>query len=196
MIRYHVKALFRDLYAAMRGKGPWFEAKYHALSVWDDFIHPARCVLYGLRNLYAYAPLIWHDRDWDYSSMLDLWELKFRRMAHQHLVYGNHVGHEEMARTLRVAASLCQRIREDNYADADHERHAKRWGQLGHYSMETENPRLHRMEFFFPKAYTKDEIKLADETWHRYMRHAEAQKVRDIKYLTFLVNKHLLRWWD
>src|SRR5271157_3283300 len=198
MLRYHAKSLFRDLIAALRRDGPWFEVRYHALSLWSDLIHPARCVVYGVRNLYAYFPLIWHDRDWDYSSMLDLWELKFNRMAHNHLVYGHHVGNEETARQLRVCAQLCARIRDDNYADVDQERHDKKWGKMKMVSLPKDDPKQGyvRTRFIRQRAETDKERKQETKEFLAYVKKAEKQRMADLKYLGDTIAKFTLHWWD
>jgi hypothetical protein len=198
MFRYHAKSLFRDLNAAIRGKGPWFEVKYHVHSIWSDLVHPFRVVRYGLENLYAYVPLIWHDRDWDYSFMLSLWELKFRRMAHQHLVYGHHVDHEKMARQLRVCAELCARIRDDKYADAAGEKHDKKWGEMKMVTLPKRNPNACSVgtRFIREFAETDKEREQERKEFMRYIRHAEQQRANDLKLLGDTIAKNCLNWWD
>lgn len=195
MVCYHAKSLFRDLYAALCGKGPWFEAKYHFFALWSDLYHPIRCVVYGIRNLYAYFPLIWHDRDWDYSCMLDLWELKFQRMAHQHLVYGNHVGHVEMARQLRMCAQLCARIRDDNYAEADAEAHDKKWGESHHVFLPTGHG---TSEWRTARLNVRNDRDKENERkeFMAYINKAEQQRANDLKLLGDTIATYCLHWWD
>jgi hypothetical protein len=198
MVRYHVKSLFRDLYAALRRQGPWFEVRYHALSLWSDLIHPIRCVLYGLRNLYAYAPLIWHDRDWDHSYMLSLWELKFQRMARHHLLYGNHVGNEEMAQQLRVCAQLCARIRDDEYADTAQAVHDKKWGRMKMVSLPKDDPKqgYTRTRFIRQRVETDKEREQERKEFMAYVKKAERQQAADLRYLGNIIAKYCLHWWD
>jgi hypothetical protein len=196
MFRYHAKSLFQDFLLAVRGKEHWFEVRYHALSLWSEITYPFRAVWYGLENLWAYLPIIWHDRDWDYSCLLTLWAKKFDRMADLFQNYGHHVGDEERARQLRVCASLCRRIREDDYNEPMKAEHEAQWGRLDWFSSPTENPRLSRMNFFFPGVKNEQEEKLADWHWHRIHNHAEKQKKADLEYLAQIIGKNLLGWWD
>jgi hypothetical protein len=198
MIRYHLKSLFRYFYAAIRGKGPWFEAKYAFFSLWSDLYHPIRCVVYGMRNLYAYFPLIWHDRDWDYSCMLDLWELKFKRMAHQHLVYGNHVGHEEMAQQLRMCAQLCARIRDDEYADAAGEAHDKKWGKMKIVFLPKDDPNQGYVRCRIIRQRVENDKETAQERkeFMAYIKKAEQRRVDDLKLLGDTIATYCLHWWD
>lgn len=39
-----------------------------------------RNIIYGVKNLIYYFPVIWHDRYWDYEFMLDLLEIKIKQM--------------------------------------------------------------------------------------------------------------------
>ena len=198
MLRYHAKSLFRDFFAALRGKMPWFEVRYHAYSLWSDLINPARQFVYGVRNLCAYLPIIWHDRDWDYSSMLSLWELKFQRMAYLFEHYGHHVGDKEQARNLRVCAKLCERIREDNYADVDQERHDEKWGKMKMVSLPKRNPEARSVRTRFIREGVDNDAteKREREEFMRYYKHAEQQRVNDLKYLGEIIATYTLHWWD
>lgn len=154
-----------------------------------------RNIKYGYRNLYVYVPVIWRDRDWDYSSMLSLWELKFKRMAHQHLVYGHHIGNERTARKLRVAAALCSRIREDDYCEWDRKQHDEKWGKPEMVFLDT-NHNCSEMRFVRLNVRNDKDSALELEEFRRYMKHAEHQKSADIEYLTNMIRKDLLTWWD
>lgn len=198
MIRYHVKSLFRGLYAALRRKGSWFEVRYHARAIWSDVIHPIRCLVYGLRNLFAYFPIIWHDRDWDYSSMLTLWEKKFSRMAYLFEHYGHHLDDDKRARQLRVCAALCARIRDDKYHDADQERHDKKWGKSVWVTLPKRDPKARSVETRFIRAGVRcdADAKLESEEFRRWIKKGDAMRQADIVALTSIVNKNLLGWWD
>jgi hypothetical protein len=198
MFAYHVKSFFRDLVAAIRGDGPWFEVRYHWASIWSEIFHPFRAFWYGLENLYAYLPIIWLDRDWDYAYMLTLWELKFRRMARNHLLYGNHLRHEEVAQELRVCAQLCARIRDDNYADAGQEAHDKKWGRAEMVILPKDDPKQPyvRTRFIRERVETDAEAAQEREEFLRYVKHAEQQREADLKYLGNLIATRTLCWWD
>lgn len=168
---------------------------------WADFIHVFRCVKYGLENLWAYIPILWHDRDWDHTYMLALWERKFRRMADLHTHHGHLLRSDLTAQQLRVCASLCKRIADDQYDQIPHAAHDAKWGKLSHDT----KPGLidkdgevwtHRLLFSREKAVTPDEIKQELEESQRIWKHAAAQKAADVAYLTDLIRKNLLTWWD
>lgn len=198
MVCHYAKSLFRDFFAALRGKTPWYEVRYSAYRLWSDLIHPARRVVYGVRNIYAYFPLIWRDCDWDNSPMFLMWELKFRRMAHQHLVHGNHTNHVSVARTLRVCAALCKRIREDDYADVDENTHDKKWGKSKMVTLPLDNPDARSVEVRFIRKDVRNDAdeKAEREEFRRYIAHADKQRENDLKYLGKLIAGKALHWWD
>lgn len=196
MVRYHAKCLFRDLVLALRGKGPWFEVRYHAITVVDStLIHPFRTVWYSLVNLYHYLPIIWSDRDWDYSCMLTLWAKKFDRMAYLHEHYGHHVGKEKVARDLRVCASLCRRIRDDSYTEAALKEHEEQFGTLTMFTTPTEH-KTHRVNFRFTKTRTAEEEAWAHWQWHRIVNHCEQVKANDLQFLCRTISREIWTWWD
>jgi hypothetical protein len=198
MVRYHAKSLFRDFLLALRRKGPWFEVSYHAHSLWSEFVHPARRVVYGVRNLFAYLPIIWHDRDWDYSCMLDLWEFKFKRMAHLFEHYGHHVGDKEQARNLRMCAQLCARIRDDEYADIAQKAHDEKWGKMKMVSLPKRDPNVRsvRTRFIREGVFNDATEKQEREEFSAYFKKAEQQRANDLKYLGEIIATYTLHWWD
>ncbi len=71
----------------------------------------------GVRNVVRWFPVVWRDRDFDYSYLLEVMEFKFRSMADSFEKYSMHVGSEQDVRQLRVCAELCKRLREDEYLE-------------------------------------------------------------------------------
>lgn len=164
--------------------------------MWTELTWPFRWTKYGLQNVWAYFPLIWRDRDWDYCFMLDLWELKFRRMAHLQATYGNGVLAHRYARQLRVAAALCKRISEDKYADFDRERHTAKWGRLKHSTEPTDTPYLRKMVLAYENVRTPEEDNQATDELRRFVKQAEKQRENDLAYLCNLIDRKMLHWWD
>lgn len=82
---------------------------------WDNLTLPFRKVKYGLRNLWDYFPLIWHDRDWDWEYLAILMEFKITRMANSIEKYGHHMRAAEDVKNMRMCAYLLRRIIEDDY---------------------------------------------------------------------------------
>jgi len=192
---YKTKRVCKSLVNCIRGKEPWFEFRYAAITWWHGLTWPFRWTWYGLENVWAYLPLIWHDRDWDYCFMLDLWEKKFRRMAYAQ-DHGIHTMCDRYGRQLRVCAALCKRLREDKYSDIPYDRHDEKWGKANFGSEPTENPHLFRMTCSRTNVRTADDEKQEREESRRIHDHAEKQRQSDLDYLTQLISKKMFHWWD
>lgn len=71
----------------------------------------------GLRNVYRWAPVIWRDRDFDWSYLAEIMEYKLRRM-------GGVVNARRHRREMLVCAELLRRLRADDYWQQE-------WDRLG-----------------------------------------------------------------
>lgn len=128
-------------------------------------------IYYGIKNLFQYLPIIWNDRDWDHYYLLHLLEYKLKRMSEYHIKHGITANKAQTARQLKICQLLCKRIKEDDYIqtiDIPQE-----W--LG----------------YFPQL-TGAQKKTITIRWDKAIRQQQA----DIRYLTRIINKHLLSWWD
>lgn len=157
----------------------WLEDLWHNVSnaYWN--------VRNGLIQVRRYGRLIWNNRDWDFCFLLDLLEAKFRWMAVECGDLGHHVGSEREGKQLRVCAELCRRIREDSY-------YRNLTGPV-EYKQWFEDKEDHSI--FHSECY-KDGVLM---TWdERRVLYKQAEKARqnDLEYLTTLMRKHLLGWWD
>ena len=91
--------------------------KYWVLYEWREWnpYRLTRKVLHFAANFWAYRQILWNDQDCDYSCLLDMMELKLRRMGQHFEDYDIVMDSQRMARECRVAAELCRRLSEDNY---------------------------------------------------------------------------------
>lgn len=92
---------------------------------------------YGIGNLFKYFRVIWEDRDWDWVFIIYLLEFKLRNVAAHERKFGHHLTSKRDARNIEIAAGLCKRILEDDYAKlATSEINpyaTKEWGQRWEY---------------------------------------------------------------
>lgn len=76
-----------------------------------DFIHYD--ILYGIKNLIRWFPIIWRDRDWDWVFLAEMMEYKLRRMSEN---LNKNVRGED-ARQCLLCAELLKRLRADDISD-------------------------------------------------------------------------------
>lgn len=118
---------------------------------------------------------------WDHSYFLELMETWLREASRMHNTKGHFTGNKKVARQMLVAATLCKRIREDDY----------------------NNP------FWFVEVGINSDVKPAtprarvvftykpSKKIFKYCQKKQAkQRQSDLEMLTSIINKNLFRWWD
>jgi len=198
LLAHYLKSFFRDLTVSLRTGKDWSEVRYSLYHVWSDFIHPARVIVYGFRNLYAYLPIIWRDRNWDDYYFFVLMEKKFSRWAHDFELYSHHLSADRSARELRVCAALCRRINADEYHDHDQELHDKKWGKAKWVTLPKEDPEARSVTTRTIRRRVRNDAdeKAECEEFLRWMKKGDEMKQDDINYLMHIIGKHVQTWWD
>ena len=118
---------------------------------------------------------------WDHSYFLELMETWLREASRMHNTKGHFTGNKKAARQMLVAATLCKRIREDDYQNPF-------WfGEVGIDSnIKTHSPRSHVVFTYKPS-----------KKIFKYCRKKQAnQRKADLEMLTSIINKNLFGWWD
>lgn len=156
-VRTPVERLLSKLY-------DWAESRYYN-------------TLYGIRNCVQYFPVVWRDRDWDYSSMMVLWEFKFKRMLDCFGACEYHAIHagKKHRRRLTAAKECCRRLAGDDYNKVNP--YYTEW-----YRVYTGHP-----------GPTGDERSAAVK---RLYDHEEYLHKQDREYLMKLVTKYIYHWSD
>ena len=118
---------------------------------------------------------------WDYSSFLELMETWLREASRMHNTKGHFTGSKKVARQMLIAATLCKRIREDDYNNPF-------W--FGEVSIDFDvRPDAPRSLMFFTHKPSKKVFKYC-------MKKQAKQKQADLEMLTGIINKNLFGWWD
>ena len=119
---------------------------------------------------------------WDHSYFLELMETWLREASRMHDTKGHFTtSSKKTARQMLVAATLCKRIREDDYQNPF-------WfGEVGIDS--NVRPATPRSLVVFTYKPSKKIFK--------YCRKKQAnQRKADLEMLTSIINKNLFGWWD
>jgi hypothetical protein len=109
----------------------WFHVSYRWRSKY--FFHNLNNIFYDLfylgpRNVLRWIPIIWLDRDFDYSYLLRVMEFKLSQMAKVLDADDWHENAPRYAKQVKTAALLCKRIQEDDYDESAHKAFPR-----GHY---------------------------------------------------------------
>lgn len=94
-------------------------------SMWSD-------ITQGISNIIRWIPVIWFDRDWDWSHLARVMEFKLSAMAKLEETYGHHVGSKRDAQRMRVCVTLLKRLQADEYFENAGYR-ADQWPSLPTY---------------------------------------------------------------
>jgi len=70
---------------------------------------------YGVRNLIKWFPVIWKDRDWDFSYIYKVLQFKLEQQAYGIGSRDIHVGASRNAEIMRMCARLCKLQQEGEY---------------------------------------------------------------------------------
>lgn len=122
-------------------------------------------------NIVLWMPLVWRDSDFDYAPMLRMMPFKLCKMADAQEQYGYAVNRERSACQMRLCAELCRRLYRGN-RDNYEELFASNAGR-----------RLVGPEY--AGRYRGQKLALAG-----------LRMERDVEQLSYMLRRHLLKWWD
>lgn len=147
-------------------------------------------------KIIRYIPLLWKDRDWDWTFFITFIERKLEYMEKE-LREGHAANAEQTAKQVKVARVLCQRILADEYCALEYRHHKERWGELYHTTTPSStHPKLMTMHFHYKKAVTPEEYKKASKEDLHINTREEYLLTQDINYLFKHLAKYLRYWWD
>lgn len=144
-------------------------------------------------NIIAYAPVLWHDRDYDYSYIYELLHLKLKRtLVGLETGFGEHS--KSAIHSLKLAIHLSKRLKEDDYHRM-YDRHDAKWGETefitielpdGYYSLN-----VRRSKVITPEDEAQERAEML-----RIYETEDMLRNRDRKNLFAIMNKYILEWWD
>lgn len=152
-----------------------------------------RKIFYGIENLIIYFPVIWNDSQWDHYFFFKILNKKLELMnKYWHSDYPMIVkSHQDkIAKDIKTAYLISQRIIDNNYSNNVFHFHDKKWGELNHslksgiFNLKREN------------VITKEDERNESREFRNLMKHYEYLQKQDIEYLFKLLNKKIRSWWD
>lgn len=171
----------------------------------------------GIRNLWRWFPVIWNDRDWDYTFIYSIIAKKLEHQAKHIAEYGVHDEATRDAQKMLTVVRLIQRQRDDFYHYECHDYYDAEWKKIPLdaagtiYSMDEEllsdnldayfarYPRQYKrvmsgeVNFFsglgFSEEQEKDRKTIAMEI-------ARENQDRCRRLLFKIMEENIERWWD
>jgi hypothetical protein len=151
---------------------------------------------WGIRNfprnvahVIRWLPILWRDRDWDWTYLMRIYEFKLRNMSKCFKKYGHHVNSDRDAKQVLIAAELCKRLYKDEYADW-------MWDEIhqleGEFVFEPTGHGTSRLTHPYSKISKEEAFRRGNIA----MKHEQMMRKQDIDLLFKLHRKYLHCWWD
>lgn len=181
-------------------KSSWYLFKLVWSKRWEDLRYLPKQIKEFLRRLWLFLPVIWRDRDYDYSSIYSLLKVKLEQMAKHMREHDMHVCSQRRVKQMEFAVFLIDKISDDYYWEQEMKEHESYWGEniWDFVALPEKDPYLGRC--YELKTYTlkaKEEGREEEEKGLRHKIHkdAEARKQKDIKRLFRHIEKYHQGWW-
>lgn len=154
-----------------------------------------RSIVYGIRNLVYWLPVVWRSGDYDdhFLWMVIQHQIKaMRNHIHKHRM---HLEWEKDVRHMDTVVYLLGRILRCKYSTNAYIRHEKRWGKPVSVWLPTERETTLRWEMMYPKANTWEEQDRAAREAHKSAEHARYLENQDFEMFFDLLRKYSRDWW-
>jgi hypothetical protein len=179
----------------------WFELKSGFMDTCVySWLDPINRFKEAVLRCYRWFPIIWTDRDWDYSNILNVLKHKIRFTRECIDKHGLHMDKDNTAKNMKIAEFLLQRLIDDDYYKYQNEQHIKKWGHItfgknrrGNISADNKwsDCGMSRENIKSQKDY-EQELKES----RRMYTHSDYMRKQDEIYLFNHIRKYYTSWWN
>lgn len=165
-------------------------------------------LIYRVKRVIGFIPVIWKGYDWDYGSALDVFEHQLKRTAdYLESDKAQTLDAKINAAKIWTAIELMEKVYNEDYALEYFEVMENKYGlssfdfvETGEKDMigifdENQNP-LYTMEESYENNYTEEELKLIREEKSALHLECMAKQKRAHKLLWSYIEHNILKWWD
>jgi hypothetical protein len=156
----------------------------------------------GIRNLIAWFPVIWKDRDWDDSFFFEVMKFKISKMSKSHGAYLPYVGNKRNVEIMNLIVRLIDKFQDETYLHEYFDYVDEKIEGAGFYNMKSETLVDNLDEYF--KKYPL--LKKQAEQHHFYKQNPDRatlaismgliQHDRAKRLIFELLNHHVQKWWE
>ena len=144
-----------------------------------------------VKRVYEYAPILWHDRDWDHDYILWLLQYKLSRVRKELSKNDRHLGTQGYVAQIRLCEALLERILKSEYWEDQIRKIMDEQGDIVWIDQNNGSSRLsHTIEL------TGKEYDSHVKRFRAAIEHAEYLEKQDIALLFTTMRKHIRHWWD
>lgn len=150
----------------------------------------------GFINLKIWFPIIWKDRNWDYSFIYILLRHKLHLTEHLIRNHGHHLYKDKDADNIKLCVNLLDRLIEDDYHKHAFKAHDKKWGEADFQWKDTKDAEFVEMLIKHENVKTPKDKEKEKEDFKRAINHEDHLKKQDLDMLFNTMRKHIQGWWD
>lgn len=132
-------------------------------------------IFYGIKNIITYAPLIYRDRDWDFSYIDIMLRFKLKRMSELLRIKDRHTTTQQHVKQINFCIKLLDRLIADDYTHPEY---------------------LNHLDVIVTNGTFKSKRLYTDEQFKKWMEWENHWKSRDRRLLYKILDKHIEEWWD
>jgi len=142
----------------------------------------------GVKSLIRWLPIIWFDRDWDWSYLAKLIEVKCTRIA-KVMENGYHENGNLAATQLCEVARLIRRVVQDEYL-------GEISGPIITNAEWIESPNYPGYTEYHCEHFRPDGSKVSQEEYFGWVKAANQARNQELRVAMQIISNHLLEWWD
>ena len=153
------------------------------------------------RKIIYWAPVIWKDRDYDYTYIYDILIHKLLCVANNLEKKGYHVNSKVNAKQIRYAVLLMNKIKQNDFCKKEFEEHYKKWGEAIMDFVEcppdeySSGEKFYVSEMYTTKAVSPEQREQESEEINKLFKlEREREELYYIHLFDFL-RKNIRKWW-
>jgi hypothetical protein len=144
----------------------------------------------GVANLIKWLPVVWKDRDWDFTSVYDILRFKIENMSNYIDNRKTFVGYENEVKYMRLCKKLIGLISDDYYLTHYLDMVEAKWGPYNYVKDSSGK--------FFKhiKVKTQEDKEDCDRMTTEMLELATKMNAKAKRLLYHILEEHLEKWWD
>jgi hypothetical protein len=152
----------------------------------------------GLKNLFAWFPIVWKDRDWDKHYIMEMLIFKLKRNR-QYMIDHGHLVNDKQIASMTECIDLLEMVHNEweNYEEPAAKKHAEKWGETQFYTEPCEDrPNAYRLKDRNDERYNEEQLKQKSHEFIISSRIAHSKRQRDFDTAMQIFSSNFDSWWD
>lgn len=168
---------------------------------WDAKYLPGN-IIQGIKNIFKWLPIVWKDRDFDYSYIIRALRFKIENTANYIEKHNRYEGNELDVQKMRLCLKLIDKINSDFY-ECEYQEYYKTnmfteklENGLHEYKSEVIEDNLDLYFKKYPNDYRRLSEKHKDKRIHSALFMGKMRTERATYLLFTIISRNIYKWWD